>query len=68
METLNLTIGGMSCGHCVKAVDQALKAVAGVHVMDVKVGGASLQYDPAQTSPDAIASAVTDAGYEARPA
>ncbi len=68
METLNLTIGGMSCGHCVKAVDQALKAVAGVHVMDVKVGGASLQYDPAQTSPAAIASAVSDAGYEARPA
>ena len=68
MEALNLTIGGMSCGHCVKAVDQALKAVAGVHVQEVKVGSASVHYDPAQTSPAAIAGAVTEAGYEARPA
>ena len=68
METLNLTIGGMSCGHCVKAVDKALKAVPGVQVGEVKVGGASVQYDPAQTTPSAIAGAVTEAGYEARPA
>lgn len=68
MEALNLTIGGMSCGHCVKAVDKALKAVPGVQVQEVKVGGASVQYDPAATSPSAIAEAVTEAGYEARPA
>jgi len=68
MEALNLTIGGMSCGHCVKAVDKALKAVPGVHVIEVKVGGASVHFDPAQTSVAAIAAAVTEAGYEARPA
>ncbi|MBK8004930.1 MAG: heavy-metal-associated domain-containing protein [Gemmatimonadetes bacterium] len=68
MEALNLSIGGMSCGHCVKAVDQALKAVPGVEVQEVKVGGARVQYDPARTTPSAIAGAVTEAGYEAQPA
>ncbi len=68
MERLALKIDGMSCGHCVAAVTKALKAVNGVQVDSVGIGSASLAYDPAATTPGAIASAVAVAGYAAAPA
>lgn len=68
MKTLGMNIGGMSCDHCVGAVTGALKKVDGVTVDKVKVGSATMSYDPARTSPAAIAQAIEDAGYEAEPA
>ena len=68
MDTVHLTIAGMSCGHCVGQVRNALSTLAGVAVETVRVGSASVRYDPAVQSPRAIASAVTNAGYEAEPA
>ena len=48
MET-TLTIDGMSCGHCVRAVETALGAVPGVTVEAVTVGEARLRVgDPSQ--------------------
>lgn len=64
MEQLTLTIGGMSCGHCVRAVDDALKAAAGVTVGSVAVGSATLQFDPAATNAAAIVKAVEEEGYK----
>ena len=68
MDTLNLTISGMSCGHCVGQVKNALSKLEGVTVETVRVGSAALQYDPAVQSPENIAAAVTNAGYAAEPA
>lgn len=68
MDTLNLTISGMSCGHCVGQVRNALSEMEGVTVETVRVGSAAVQYDPAVRTPQGIAAAVTDAGYEAEPA
>ena len=68
MDTLNLTIAGMSCGHCVGQVRNALSALDGVDVETVRVGSAAVRYDPAVQTPHGIATAVTDAGYEAEPA
>ena len=68
MDTLNLTISGMSCGHCVGQVKNALSKLEGVSVESVQVGSAVVQYDPAVQSPQDIAAAVTEAGYEAAPA
>ncbi|MFB3132331.1 MAG: cation transporter, partial [Rhodothermales bacterium] len=42
-----LQIEGMSCGHCVKAVQGALEAVEGVEVHAVEIGTAQISYDPA---------------------
>lgn len=69
MSTVALTISGMSCQHCVRAVREALEGVAGVEVSRVDVGSAQLSYDPAVTSAAAIEEAVRDAGYgsELRP-
>jgi copper chaperone len=64
MQTLTLTIEGMSCGHCVARVTKALGAVDGIELGDVRIGAAQLRYDPERRSVDDILEAVRDAGYE----
>ena len=64
METLNLTIDGMSCGHCVARVSKALDAMEGLDVGAVRIGAAELRYDPERRSVDDILEAVRDAGYQ----
>ncbi len=63
-ETVTFAIGGMSCTHCVRAVHTALADMPGAQVERVDVGSATVRYDPARTSPSAIAEAVRDAGYD----
>ena len=65
MTPLALSISGMSCGHCLNAVRRALSDAPGVTVDSVRIGRADVHYDPALTTPEKIAAAVTDAGYEA---
>lgn len=65
MQRMELTIDGMSCAHCVRAVEQALSSVPGVTVEEVVVGSARVSYDPSRTSPDSIRQAVNDEGYAA---
>lgn len=63
--TTELQITGMSCGHCVKAVEGALKAVPGVQ--DVRVtledGRASVQ---GEADERALVAAVVEEGYAAQ--
>ncbi|MBD0320659.1 MAG: heavy-metal-associated domain-containing protein [Gemmatimonadetes bacterium] len=66
MERVQIEIGGMSCGHCVRAVEQALAGVDGVRVEEVKIGGATVEYDPAVTAPERIEGAIEEEGYQAR--
>ncbi|HMV99465.1 MAG TPA: MerR family DNA-binding protein, partial [Acidobacteriota bacterium] len=63
-HTETLTIEGMSCGHCVRAVEKSLKNVTGVEVHRVAVGSAEISYDPAQVSRETLAQAIDDAGFE----
>jgi copper chaperone len=65
MEHVSLKIDGMTCGHCVSAVRQALAAVDGATVEQVAIGSATVAYDPARTSAEALAEAVRDEGYAA---
>jgi len=65
MKELTLTIEGMSCEHCVRAVKNRLTATPGVTVEEVVVGAARLQYDPARTSVDQIEEVIADEGYTA---
>jgi copper chaperone len=65
MEPLKLTIEGMSCEHCVRAVKGRLTTTPGVAVDEVKIGSAQLRYDPSKTSIDEIEEAIADEGYTA---
>ncbi|MFC4638274.1 CopZ family metallochaperone [Deinococcus hohokamensis] len=62
--TTQLTISGMTCGHCEKAVHNALKNVPGVQAVQVDLPGgrATVQGD---VDPQALVSAVKEEGYGA---
>jgi copper chaperone CopZ len=64
MTTLNLTIQGMSCGHCLAAVRKAVESVPGVTVRALQLGRAEVDA-PDAAARDAIKAAVEDAGYYA---
>ena len=68
MTRTTLKIDGMSCGHCVTSVKKALADLEGVTVENVAVGSATIAYDPAISSAEAIADAIGGAGYTAAPA
>ena len=63
MDRIKLKIDGMTCGHCVSAVDKALKKIDGVTVESVAVGSATISFDPTAVSEARIAEAVEDEGY-----
>ena len=65
MRSLTLHIEGMSCGHCLNAVNQALARVPGVQVEGVRIGRAEVSYDGARVTPALLEAAVADAGYRA---
>lgn len=63
MAKQTLEIGGMTCGHCLRAVKQALESVEGVQLEEVRIGKATVDYDETKVQKDAIAGAIRDAGY-----
>lgn len=67
MAMVTLHIEGMSCGHCLRAVQQALTGVAGATVQTVQMGRAVVETTADGPTGDALAALVTDAGYRATP-
>ncbi|HRK72426.1 MAG TPA: heavy-metal-associated domain-containing protein [Micropepsaceae bacterium] len=67
MKTAQLSVKGMDCGGCVKAVERAARGVTGVAAAKVDLAGASavIEFDESQTSVDAVANAITRAGFKA---
>ncbi|WP_216328579.1 CopZ family metallochaperone [Deinococcus aestuarii] len=65
MTKTELTVTGMSCGHCEKAVTGALKSVPGVQDVrvDLQGGTATVQ---GEADPQALIAAVTEEGYGAQ--
>jgi copper chaperone len=62
--SLTLQIDDMSCGHCVKAVTEALASVPGVKTQEVAVGSARIEATDAAAVALAV-SAVGEAGFTA---
>jgi copper chaperone len=69
-QTCTLKVSGMTCAGCEAAVRMAAKSVDGVKTVKVSYekGSAELTYDPAKTTPGAIAKVVTEkSGFKAEP-
>ena len=62
MNTVQLQVTGMTCGHCVAAVTKALKSVPGTQdaLVALASGRATVQ---GSAAPEALAKAVADEGY-----
>jgi copper chaperone CopZ len=64
-KNLRLQIDGMTCGHCVSAVTQALTSLPSVKVRDVTMGTADVAFDPDKVSVAQLLDVVNDEGYVA---
>jgi len=65
MEIINLSVKGMSCGHCTGTVDKALRGMDGVREVDVNLeAGVAVVFGNGLDIPALIA-AVVESGFEA---
>ena len=67
-QRIDLTIEGMTCDHCVRAVRGRLERTQGVAVDHVAVGTATVRLDPSRVTLDDLQDAISDEGYTAYPA
>lgn len=67
MTKATLKVTGMTCGHCVSAVTQALEKKDGVASaqVDLQAGRAIVEFDETRTNPGELAAVVMDEGYMA---
>jgi len=60
--TTTISISGMTCAHCVRAVFTALAGVAGINRADVSIGRAIIEHD-VPVDQERIREAIELAGY-----
>jgi len=67
IETLHLTVRGMTCGNCARSVERKLSATPGVThvVVDLDGAAATVEYDVGLVKPEVLVEAVRTLGYEA---
>ena len=67
-ENTVISVDGMHCNHCKARVENALKALKGVKKFEVSLenGSATVAYVAKKITPEEIASAVTQSGFEAK--
>jgi Cu+-exporting ATPase len=63
MKDITLTISGMSCGHCLNAVNQAISAVPGIEVRSVQIGRAAVRVPESDPQGSQVKAAIERAGY-----
>jgi copper chaperone len=62
MESVKIIIEGMTCQHCVKAVEVELSELD-VNILGVRVGSAELRYDTNHIKAEEIDEAIKNAGF-----
>ncbi|MBT2698434.1 copper chaperone CopZ [Bacillus sp. ISL-40] len=66
MEKVTLKVNGMSCGHCVKAVEGSVGELQGVNSVKVhlKAGNVDVEFNPSEVSLSKIKETIDDQGYD----
>ena len=66
MTKVEIVVGGMSCGMCQSAVQEALSGVEGVveAAVDLEGGVATVVFDEGVTNLEALRAAVEDTGFD----
>jgi copper chaperone CopZ len=65
MTTTTYEIQGMTCGHCVASVSDAIRTLPGVDDVDVDLDSSTATVtSESSLDSDAVRSAVEEAGYE----
>jgi copper chaperone len=63
MSEINFLVTGMTCGHCVSAVESEVGAVAGVESVSVDLESGRLVVNGVDVGFDDVRAAVLEAGY-----
>ncbi|WP_055479758.1 heavy-metal-associated domain-containing protein [Sphaerimonospora mesophila] len=63
MSRLVLSVPGITCGHCVNAISEAVGKVPGVGSVEVDLSAKTVTVADA-ADPSAVRAAIGDAGYE----
>ena len=68
MENITLQVGGMSCGHCVKAVEGSVGDLDGVKEVQVNLeaGEVAVAYEAGKVTVEQIKEAIDDQGYDVK--
>jgi copper chaperone len=66
MQSTTLNVKGMTCGHCVKAVEGSVGELKGVDSVKVHLdeGKVDVSFDSAKVSLDKIKETIDDQGYD----
>ncbi|MGG0658162.1 copper chaperone CopZ [Rummeliibacillus pycnus] len=64
-EKIQLKVEGMSCGHCVKAVENGVGELNGVETINVNLeqGLVDVAFDKSKVTTDNIKEAIEEEGY-----
>ncbi|MGY1845298.1 heavy-metal-associated domain-containing protein [Modestobacter sp. SYSU DS0875] len=69
MQTLDFTVTGMTCQHCVASVTEEVSELAGVREVDVDLASGRLHVVGDDVTAEQVQAAVAEAGsYSATPA
>ncbi|MFY0544128.1 copper ion binding protein [Brevibacillus sp. H7] len=64
MKQVTLRVEGMSCGHCVKAIEGVLKELGASGKVDLAGKTVEVTYDEGKLQLEAIKEAIEDQGYD----
>ena len=64
---ITYSVPGMSCGHCKAAVEQELRAVAGVETVDVDLESKLVTVSGTGLTDAELRAAIDEAGYDVAP-
>ncbi len=64
MKDIVIAISGMSCSHCLNAVNQALAKLRTIEVRSVRIGRAELRVPEGEAATAEVYAAIEDAGYK----
>jgi copper chaperone len=68
LESVTLNVGGMSCSHCVNAVEGSVGKLNGVKKVAVNLqkGQVDVEYDPSAVPLSKIKETIDDQGYDVK--
>jgi len=64
MEKKVLKVNGMSCNHCKKSIENALKEIGVSGTVNLEAKNVVVEYDKQKVSLERIISEIEDQGYE----
>jgi len=67
MQTALFNVQGMTCGHCVKAIEAKVRSLPGIDTVtvDLQRAVAKIAYEPQAVTVDTIIKAINEEGYQA---